>query len=142
MLDKAISITAQAFEGKFDKGGEPYIIHCLMVMNQMPSNDPDLRCIAVMHDLIEDTEWEIQELAELGFSTRVTTALTLLTHDHKISYDDYIKTISLSRDATLVKLADLRHNSDIHRMKGLRKKDFERLEKYHRSFAYLSDLYK
>ena len=142
MLDKAISITAQAFEGKYDKGGHPYILHCLYVMNQMPAQDTDLRCLAVMHDLVEDTRWTLDSITNLGFSSRVLQGLSLLTHDHSIPYDDYIRAIGTSKDATLVKLADLRHNTDILRMKGLREKDFKRLEKYHRSFAYLSVLYK
>jgi (p)ppGpp synthase/HD superfamily hydrolase len=139
MLSKAISITAQAFEGNYDKGGKAYILHCLHVMNQMPEKDEELRCIAVMHDLIEDTEWTALQLEKIGFSCRVIEGVRCLTHDSE-SYDDYIKRISLNSDARIIKLADLKHNSDITRMKGLRKKDFDRLEKYHRAFAYLSEV--
>ena len=137
MLDKAISIAAQAFEGKYDKGGKPYILHCLTVMKAMPEEDDELRCIAVLHDLVEDTPWTLEGLQEAGFSHRVVRGVETLTHDHSVSYDDYIKKIALYNDARKVKLADLRHNSDIMRMKGLSKRDFDRLEKYHRSYAYL-----
>jgi hypothetical protein len=61
-----------------------------------------------------------------------------LTHRKEIPYDDYIKAISFNADAVKVKLADLKDNSDITRLKGLTKKDFDRMEKYHRSFMYLS----
>ena len=139
LLSTAIAITAEAFIGKLDKGGQPYILHCLHVMNRMPKDDHELMMIAVMHDLLEDTDITHHELVEQGFSYRVVSALKVLTHDHGMPYDDYIGWVALSEDATLVKRADLRHNSDIMRMKGLRQKDFKRLEKYHRSFEYLKD---
>ena len=138
-LDRAISITAQAFEGKFDKGGQPYILHCLHVMNQMDENDHELRMIAVMHDLIEDCGYTEDDLLHMGFSMRVCRGVSLLTHLDKEPYMDYIRLLSMNKDTTLVKLADLRHNSDITRMKGLRKKDFDRLEKYHRAYIYLKN---
>jgi GTP diphosphokinase / guanosine-3',5'-bis(diphosphate) 3'-diphosphatase len=141
MLSKAISIVAQAFEGDHDKGGSPYILHCLTVMQMVGTHDEELACIAVMHDLIEDTEWTKEDLLKEGFSIRVAQTVHVLTHDNGVPYDDYIKVIALNEDATKVKMADLRHNSDIMRMKGLRKKDFDRLEKYHRSYMYLKDLY-
>jgi len=138
MLSRAISIVAQAFEGKKDKGGNPYILHCLRVMDKMPKNDEELRCIAVMHDLVEDTKWEFEDLIKSGFSDRVVTALRLLTHDpNEMNYEQYIHSISMNTNAILVKLADLEDNSDITRLKGLRDKDFERIKKYHKSYVYL-----
>jgi len=137
MLSKAIRIAAEAFEGKYDKGGKPYILHCLHVMSQMPEDDEELRCIAVLHDLIEDTNWTISRLIEQEFSDRVVTGILDLTHEDDVSYDTYLKRLALNKDAVKVKLADLRHNSDITRLKGLRKKDFDRLEKYHRAYEYL-----
>lgn len=138
MLDKAISYAATAFQGKMDKGGKPYILHCLHVMNKVAChNDEELMIIAVLHDIVEDTDWELKSLIDAGFSERVILGVQTLTHKKGVSYDDYIKAIALSDDARLVKLEDLKHNSDITRMKGLRKKDFDRLEKYHRSYEYL-----
>lgn len=139
MLSKAISITAQAFEGKKDKGGKPYILHCLRVMNGVPQNDEELMQIAVMHDLVEDCkEWNEYSLISAGFSVRVVKTIGILTHDKNIPYMDYIKGIALNEDARLVKLADLTDNSNINRLKGLRKKDFDRLEKYHTAYVYLT----
>ena len=137
-LGHAISIVAKAFENKCDKGGQPYILHCLHVMYKMPENDPELRMIAVFHDLIEDTTWTLEDLKALGFSQRVIFGVQALTHDPDMPYMDYIKMISFNSDATKVKIADLDHNSRMMRMKGLRKKDFERLEKYHIAYAYLN----
>jgi len=142
-LALAISIVSKAFESKVDKGGKPYVLHCLRVMNGVDQSDEDLMIASVMHDLIEDCEeYTFEMIAELGFSERVITILRLLTHKKEVSYDDYIKMISFNKDATEIKLADLRDNSDITRIKDLRKKDFDRMEKYHRAYKYLSDLHK
>ena len=138
-LDNAIAITSALFIGKYDKGGQPYILHCLHVMNSVSQSDHELMSIAVMHDLVEDTATTINHLRVEGFSDRVLSGVSALTHMPSEPYDDYIKRVADNPDAKLVKRADLQHNSDIMRMKGLRKKDFDRLEKYHRAFEYLKD---
>jgi len=136
-LAKAISIAAQGFAEVLDKGGKPYILHCLRVMNSVNQNDEELMSIAVLHDVKEDLGWTDQALYLAGFSTRVVEAIELLTHYPEVPYDDYIKNLSQNPDCVAVKLADLKDNSDITRLKGLRKKDFERLEKYNRAWVYL-----
>lgn len=121
-----------------DKGGTPYILHCIHVMGQV-GPDPELMAAAVLHDIIEDvSEYDGDRLCAHGMSERIVRIDELMTHNAGESYDDYIKRISTCKDATKIKLADLAHNSDITRMKGLRKKDFDRLEKYHRAYMYLS----
>lgn len=140
MLSKAIAITAQAFEGEYDKGGKPYILHCLFVMSKMPKADLELQQIAVMHDLIEDTDYTLEDLKELGFSDRVVAGVALLTHPRWEPYVEYIARIAENMDAVLVKLADLRHNSDITRMKGIGEKDLKRLAKYHKAFKFLKEV--
>ncbi len=143
MLAKAISIAAQAFENVNDKGGQPYILHCLHVMNTTQSNEEHVKVAAVLHDLLEDFPhvWSAQRLLDMGFSEDAVWLIKLLTHDSsKESYDDYIKRISHNKNATLIKLADLRHNSDITRLKDVRKKDFDRLERYALAYRYLSEV--
>lgn len=141
-LALAIKIAASAFLMKEDKAGKPYILHCLRVMHKLHSDDEELNIIAVLHDLLEDAPdlWSIDALRTRGFSERVVQALYLLTHKKGVSYEDYIKAIATNPDAVKVKLADLRDNSNITRLKGLRKKDFDRMEKYHKAYTYLSDL--
>lgn len=139
-LSNAIALASVEFKDVTDKSGVPYILHCLHVMNTVGPYDHELMTIAVLHDLIEDTEYTLDKLVELGYSMRVVNALTCLTHIQWEPYDDYIKRVAENEDAIKVKLADLSHNSDIHRMKGLRDKDFKRLEKYHRAFAFLTAL--
>jgi (p)ppGpp synthase/HD superfamily hydrolase len=143
-LALAISITAKAFENKLDKGGYPYILHCLRVMNNT-DGDECTKCAAVMHDLVEDTDekseinYTFELLTKLGFSDKTIGILHLVTHQKNTDYFEYIKAIAVSDDATKIKISDLRDNSDIFRLKGLGKKDLDRMEKYHRAYIYLSN---
>lgn len=139
MLDKAIYIAAKAFVGKYDKGGQPYILHCLHVMNEV-KGDETLMVAAVLHDVIEDTNISPNDLRSEGIPENAIRLIEILTHREEESYDEYIQRISLDSGASKIKRADLRHNSDIMRMKGLGKKDMDRLLKYHRAYAFLKDV--
>ena len=139
MLDQAIALAAAQFQGKFDKGGKPYILHCLHVMNNVDQNDEELMIIAVLHDLVEDTPMVFNDLHQMGFSSRVISALYLLTRGDDEPYSEYIEGICSNEDAIRVKMADLEHNSDITRLKGLRDKDLRRIEKYHRAYEKLKE---
>jgi (p)ppGpp synthase/HD superfamily hydrolase len=139
-LSVAIAIAANGFKNRTDKGGEPYILHCLRVMNNLHTRDKDLQCIAMLHDCVEDGVCTIDDLWDAGFSKRVITNVEILTHQKDVPYMDYIKIIAHYPDARLVKLADLRDNSDITRLKGLTKNDFDRMEKYHTAYIYLSKI--
>ena len=139
MLGKAIALAAELFDGVYDKGGQPYILHCLAVMYGLPDVvDDETRQIAVLHDIFEDTKATPDMLRELGFSERVISGILVLTHRSGESYSDYISRVSVFFETVLVKLSDLQHNSDITRLKGVTEKDLKRIEKYHRAFKYLS----
>lgn len=138
-LGLAISIAAQAFENKTDKGGNAYMLHCLWVMNKVRHLGEEAMITAVLHDLVEDTAWTLADLTKAGFSEDVIGDLFLLTHKKETPYMEYIKAISVSPVATEIKKADLEHNSCITRLKGLRKKDHDRMEKYSIAFMYLSN---
>lgn len=139
MLGRAIEIAVTAHAGQIDKGGRPYILHPLWVMDKVRHLGDDYMIVAVLHDVIEDTDWSIGQLREEGFNNDIIVALSLLTHVVGIPYDHYIKAISTNPIARAVKLRDLEHNTKVTRLKGLRKKDFDRLEKYHRAYTYLID---
>lgn len=140
-LAKAIALAAKGFENVYDKGGQPYILHCLHVMNTIKSEDVDVKIAAVLHDVVEDQVVTFEELQTMGFSTKVMRLMHLVTHDkEKTSYDDYIEAISCDKDAIDIKLADLKHNSDITRIKDLSKSHFDRIKKYHRHYTYLSKI--
>lgn len=100
--------------------------------------DEDVKCAAMMHDLIEDTDYTFANLTELGFSDKTIGLLHLLTHNKETSYMEYIKAIAVSNEASEIKRKDLEDNSNITRLKGLRKKDLDRIEKYHTAYMYLS----
>lgn len=141
LLARAIALASAEHQNQFDRGGNPYILHCLAVMHKTKTDDYEIKQIAVMHDLMEDTRITMADLEKEGFSQRVRDALYLLTHQDGVSYEQYIKVISTNIDAVIVKMADLRHNSDITRMNKLEltEKDFERMAKYQRSYIYLQN---
>lgn len=141
MLGKAISIAAQAHENQKDKGGNAYILHPIRIMMRLRTTDEELMTIAILHDVVEDDDtWTLDRLKSEGFSDRVIDALRLLTHDNHDTYERYIGKISSNRDATRIKLEDLRDNSDITRMKGVSQSDLDRMQKYHKSFKYLQSV--
>jgi len=134
MLGKAIVIAANAHAGQYDKGGKPYILHCLAVLNLVESDDEEIRCIAVLHDVIEDTKTTYSELSEAGMSERVIKGISILTKMLGQTYDEYKQAVFSSTDAMIVKKADLTHNSDIRRLKGISEKDIARMTKYHQFY--------
>lgn len=142
MLAKAIKIAATAFENDYDKGGVPYIMHLLYVMHKVKHLGETAMICAVLHDLFEDKADEGYHglyLQKQGFSEEVLEILRLLTHKEDVPYMDYIKALSVHPIAKAIKMADLEHNTKVSRLKGLRKKDFDRLEKYSIAYQYLKD---
>jgi (p)ppGpp synthase/HD superfamily hydrolase len=138
-LGKAIAMAATCFRDAADRSGEPYIMHCIRVMNNPRCNTTDRKIAAILHDTVEDGYLTLEDLATAGFSQHVVYLIGNLTHNkEKDSYDDYIKRIATDEDTAQIKMADLEDNSQITRLKGLGKKDFDRIEKYHRSYVYLS----
>ena len=101
--------------------------------------DTELAIIAVLHDVVEDSDWTIQRLWLEGFSDRVLDALTLLTHEKEQSYQEYIDGVATNYDAIRVKRKDLQHNSDVTRLKGVTVKDLTRMAKYHKAFIQLGE---
>lgn len=140
MLTTAIKIAATAFEKDLDKGGVPYIMHLLYVMHKVKHLGELAMICAILHDLVEDKEKEgytFEYLRSQGFSEEVIVILQLLTHRPSTLYMDYIKALSVHPIARMIKLADLEHNTKVSRLKGLTKKDFDRLEKYSIAYTYL-----
>lgn len=139
-LDLAIAIVANAFIGKYDKAGKPYILHCLAVMNGVKKfNNEELCIAAVCHDLIEDTDFTFDDLIMRGASPRVIKILKFVTRSPGKSYQEEIDDICTDYDAIRVKMSDLEHNSDITRLKGVRDKDIERIIKYNKAYNQLKE---
>jgi (p)ppGpp synthase/HD superfamily hydrolase len=130
MLDKMLMIATNAHHGQFDRGGNPYILHPLKVMHYLKSDDEELMCIALGHDVIEDTSVTYKDLREAGISERVIEGIRALTKQPGQTYDEYKEGVFANVDAMRVKMADLRHNTDIRRLKGITEKDIQRMVKY------------
>lgn len=138
LLETAISIAVEAHAGQFDKGGVPYILHPLKVMHYTKSNDIEIMCIAVLHDAVEDNKAiTYTYLRERGLTERIISGIMCLTKVPGESYEEYKSKVKSNPDAVIVKKADLRHNSDIRRLKGIREKDIERIAKYHKFYLEL-----
>ena len=141
-LSAAIAIAADAFVGKYDKSGEPYILHCLEVMKNVSKwEDDDLRIAAVLHDVLEDTSISAGDLKGVyGFNDRVISTVLAVTFKKNCTDEEYmmqILKICENQDAIKVKMADLEHNSLILRMKGIDDKAMARTKKYHKAYYIL-----
>ena len=99
----------------------------------------DTTVVALLHDVAEDTAYTLEDLARMGFGETVMQALALLTHDDAVDYMDYVRAIRNNPVAKAVKLADLRHNSDITRLDVVDEKALERREKYRKAIALLEE---
>jgi (p)ppGpp synthase/HD superfamily hydrolase len=134
-LERAIKIATTAHTGQVDKAGEPYILHPLRVMLTVFA--PDERIVAVLHDVIEDSEITSKDLLAEGFSTRIVEAVVALSKSRDESYDQYIEGVALNPLARTIKLADLEDNSDLSRIPNPTERDYERLEKYRRTRTFI-----
>lgn len=139
-LALAIKIAAEGHLNQKDKGGNPYILHPIKVMHYLKSDDYQLMAIAMLHDVLEDTDVTAADLVIMGFSNRVKDATVILTKKEGHTPEEYLFGILCNPDACRVKLADLRHNTDIRRLKGLREKDFDRMQKYHTMHVIISHM--
>lgn len=137
LLNKMLVLATNAHAGQFDKGGNPYILHPLKVMHYLRSENEELQCIALGHDIIEDTDVTYRQLVEEGFTERIIQGIRALTKVPGETYDEYKLRVFANPDAMKVKMADLRHNTDIRRLKGASERDIARTEKYYRFYLEL-----
>lgn len=132
-----IKLCFEAHRNQTDKSGLPYVFHPFHVAEQMP--DEETTIVALLHDVIEDTAYTIDDLRKMGFSEEVLDALDLMTHDKNVPYMEYVAKISENEIARTVKLADLRHNSDLTRLDEIDDKARNRIEKYKAAIRLLSE---
>lgn len=137
-LEDAISIAALAHKGVTDKAGAPYILHPLRMMMRMKSEAAMMA--AVLHDVVEDTKWTLEQLREQGFSEEVLEAVDCLTRRDEESYEEFIERVQKNPIAREVKIADLEDNMNIQRISQIRPRDLQRLEKYHKSWNVLTKI--
>ena len=135
LTKRAILFAFDAHRGQYDKSGLPYITHPLHVAESMESEDECV--VALLHDVLEDTDITIEDLTRIGITDRQIAALKLLCHDDSVPYLEYVQAIRGDQIARKVKLADLHHNSDLTRLNVITTQDIERVEKYKQAIEIL-----
>lgn len=136
-LQRALEIATQAHQGQFDKAGRDYIGHPLRVMEMGKTENEKI--VGILHDVIEDTDWTFEMLAEEGFSDEVIAALKCVTKtSENENYDDFIDRVKKNPLAVTVKINDLTDNMDIRRLPYLSDKDVKRLKKYLKAYKRLT----
>jgi len=138
LLEKAIGIALEAHRGQRDRTGAPYILHPMRVMAGVDSDIEKI--VAILHDVVEDTDWTFERLTQEGFPDEVIEALKCVTKCEGEEYEDFVKRSASNEIARIVKLADLEHNMDARRLSNVTEKDVERLKKYIRAWRFLKGL--
>ena len=128
LTKKAMQIAYRAHEGQLDKSDVPYIFHPCHLAEQMKTEHGVI--VALLHDVVEDSDITLEDLAAEGFPPDVLEAVRLLTHDKSVPYLEYIAGLKGNHLAKTVKMADLRHNSDVTRLEGIDEEAGRRLKKY------------
>ena len=137
MLERAIEIAVEAHKGQIDKGGSPYILHPLRVMMSV---DGELeKIVAVLHDVVEDSDWTFEALVAEGFSIEVIEALKSVTkNSDNEDYDSFIQRAIENPIGRKVKIADIRDNLDVTRISNITDKDVKRINKYKKALKILT----
>ena len=136
MFDLALSIAKKAHKGQYDKAGVDYIEHPLFVASLVDTQEE--KAVALLHDVLEDSPYTAEELILAGLPETVVTAVQVLTKKKGQDYQQYLELVKSNPIARCVKLADLKHNSDLSRLATITEKDMERFEKYKKAIDYLS----
>ncbi len=137
-LDKAIIIAAKVHQNQTDRYGRHYILHPIRVMMSVDSEKEKI--VAMLHDVIEDSDWTLEMLRIEGFSEDIINAIDCLTKRNGEDYMDYINRTKADKIARKVKIADLEDNMNIKRITNLNEKDSQRIRRYHRAWKYLKDI--
>jgi (p)ppGpp synthase/HD superfamily hydrolase len=134
-LEDAILLAVKAHRGRKDEARAAYILHPLRVMLRLKTKDE--RVVAVLHDVIEDTKYTVEDLRKAGYSQKILQSLDYLTKRDGEEYKEFIKRVKHNPLARKVKIADVEDNLDLARIKKPKKRDFMRIEKYRRALSEL-----
>ena len=136
LTKKALKLCFEAHKNQTDKTGLPYVFHPFHLAEQM--TDEYTTVTALLHDVVEDTDYTLNDLKEMGYPDEVITALSLLTHDDGSEYMEYVKRLKNNPIARAVKLADLKHNSDLSRYDTIDNRAVKRTARYKQAIEILS----
>ncbi len=134
-LNKAIKLACEAHDGQFDKAGKPYILHPLRLLIKLKNIDE--MQVAVLHDVVEDSDMTLEVLRKKGFEESVLKAIECLTKKTGEDYSDFISRVLLNDLARKVKIEDIKDNMDLSRLDKVEEKDLERIAKYHAALKRL-----
>ena len=135
LYNKALAIATKAHAGQHDKAGRDYILHPVRVSERCSS--PKSKIVALLHDVIEDTEVTACSLREEGFPDEIVEALLSVTRREGETYEDFICRCSTNPIGREVKIADLEDNMDVRRLPEFTDRDAARIRKYLRAWHYL-----
>lgn len=135
LTKKALRLCFEAHGNQVDKSGLPYVFHPFHLAEQM--TDELTTVTALLHDVVEDTVYTLDDLRQMGYPSPVLEALALLTRREDVPYLDYVAGLKGNPIAKAVKLADLRHNSDLTRLDQVDQRALERVEQYGKAIALL-----
>lgn len=137
LYQKALAIAEDAHKGQVDKAGVAYIHHPLYVASLVEGELA--KTIALLHDVVEDSAWTLEDLRMEGLPEEVVQVVGILTKNRDESYEEYLMHVKQNPLARQVKLADLHHNSDLSRLANVTDRDRKRVAKYQKAIAYLSE---
>ncbi len=139
LTKKALALCFEAHKEQKDKTGMPYVFHPFHLAEQM--DDEISTVCALLHDVVEDTDYTLDDISAMGYPNEVTDVLALLTHEDSVPYMDYVEKISHNATAKKVKLADLRHNSDLSRLAPWQIDEWalKRTKKYEQAIKLLTE---
>ena len=132
---KAHEVAKKAHLGQIDRAGIDYIKHPETVASFVATDEE--KAVAYLHDVIEDTSLTLLDLKKEGFSKNIIEAVDILTKKKGQDYQSYLNLVKTNELARVVKLADLRHNSDLSRLPLITEKDLERNKKYSSAIRFL-----
>ena len=135
MTKKALKLCFETHKEQLDKSNMPYVFHPFHLAEQM--KDEATTIVALLHDVVEDSDCTLDDLKSMGFSQEVLEAIALMTHDPAVDYMDYVARIKTNPIAKAVKLADLKHNSDMSRLDVITPYDEVRAKKYRKAIRLL-----
>jgi len=137
LIEKSLEIALKAYSGQKDKAGETYILHPLRIMAKMESVEE--MCVALLHDVIEDSEITAENLFAGGLPSSVVIAVEALTKLEGENYEEFIDRVMDNSLATKVKIADIEDNINVLRLNSVNEADLQRVAKYHRAWKKLTE---
>lgn len=140
MTKAAMKLCFEAHKDQVDKAGIPYVFHPTSLAERFGEGQEAETCVALLHDVLEDTNYTVDDIRSAGMNEEVIEALLLLNHNPKVEYMDYVRHLSKNNIARHVKICDLKHNSNLSRLEKVTEKDLKRVEKYKEALRILFEV--